>query len=608
MRPLVDRYKSVFSVVVCITFLVALAWSLHRAWTHTEADFPSYYTAAHLVLKRQPLRAFYNMAEFQQQMDSFVVPSRLGGYIPQTPLTMLPFLPFAKFEIGTAKQLWLIADLIFLSGTVWLLTQITSLGAPGVIGLLLLGFGSLHTNLLLGQYYVLLLFLLTSAIYLLHKKLEFRAGLILGFICGLKLITAPFLLYFVAKRQPKAIAGMCFALGLGVLVAVPLFGVSDLIYYLERIFPRSVAGQTLDPFHPANGTLTTLLRRLLIHEPELNPRPLLNFPPLFFFLRPFFGLSLLWIAVLVFARTKSLSLGYAGMLATSILISPNTASYTFLLLLLPTALLLDDAGVRYKIPVLVCYLLLAVPTNPSWSWLFPKVWLLIAMFSLALIHSGSFPRRRTMMAGIAAAMVVSLCWAGFETKAYGREANQRWRHAVVERGAIYSSSPIPVQGGIVYQSISKGRYILRLHSPDKTRDFEFEGNSFHPSLLPGRKMIRFESVRAGTTHSMLLDPGTGAFEFLSRAEPVRASDVSRSPNGRWIVCERNSWGGTQIILMDRTGHLPPIQVTEGPCNSFSPAWDGDSQGIVFASDCGRGIGLPALYRAALDAMLALAPQ
>ncbi len=184
-------------------------WSLRQAWTHTESDFPSYYTAAHLVLSRAPLHGFYDMAWFQRQMDLLIVPSRLGGYIPQTPLTMLPLVPFAGLEMNSAKQLWLTADIAFLVGTVWLLRRLTKLGVSVLLGLFVLGFGSLHTNLLLGQYYVLILFLLTAAVYFLDHGRDFLAGTVLGVIFSLKLITAPFLLYFAWRKQPRALAGMC---------------------------------------------------------------------------------------------------------------------------------------------------------------------------------------------------------------------------------------------------------------------------------------------------------------------------------------------------------------------------------------------------------------
>jgi len=40
-------------------------------------------------------------------------------------------------------------------------------------------------------------------------------------------------------------------------------------------------------------------------------------------------------------------------------------------------------------------------------------------------------------------------------------------------------------------------------------------------------------------------------------------------------------------------------VAGGNCNNSSPAWEEDSHALIFASDCGRGIGMPVLYRANL---------
>jgi hypothetical protein len=605
MRRLVSGIKRFAPVIVCTIFAVVLYWSLRRAWTHTESDFPSYYTAAHLVLKREPLHLFYDMAWFQQQIDSLIVPSSLGGYIPQTPLTMLPFVPFAGVEMNTAKQMWLTVDIALLIGTVWLLTRLTKLGVSVLVGLLVLGFGTLHTNLLLGQYYVFILFLLTAAVYLLDSGQEFLAGAVVGVICSLKLITAPFFFYFAWRKQGRALAGMCTAIGLSLFVAVTLFGWTDITHYLGQILPRAMAGETLDPFNPANGTVTTLLRRLLIPEPELNPDPPLNVPFLFFFLRTLFTLSVLGISLLTFARAKSTKRSYAGFLIALIVISPNTASYTFLLLLLPTALLVESASLRHNILLVVCWMLLALPMRPAWSWLFPKVWLLLGMFWLALVVSGAFSRGRPVLAGLATAAVLCLLIAGFDTRIYQSETHQRWKRIVVERGAIYSSSPTPLRAGLLYQSISHGRYTLRLRREQGLRNFEIGGNAFKPVLLPRLGLIRFEFVRLKRNHQLLLDPETGIVRYSSMPDLSESSDLSQSPDGQWIVCVRNLVRSTQIYLLDQTEKVKPMEVTEGPCNSFAPAWERDSQAIVFASDCGRGLGMPALYRARLQDMLAL---
>jgi WD40-like Beta Propeller Repeat len=366
-----------------------------------------------------------------------------------------------------------------------------------------------------------------------------------------------------------------------------------------------MAGETLDPFNPANGTLNTLLRRVLVREPELNPAALFDVPPLFFFLRSFLALSIFFWSLLTFGRAKSAEVSYAGFLVTLILLSPNTASYTFLLLLLPIALLLGSAGRRYRIILLLCYSLLSLPMRPWWNWLFPKVWLLVAMLWAAWAVSGQLSRRRTLVASLAVAAAVSVVIAGIGTTAYGRETDRRWQRLAVEPGALYSSRPIPLNDGLVYQSIKHGAYTLRIRRGGALRDFAVEGNAFNPELLGRGNLVRFESVRDGMTRRLIMDLANQVVSLGTNEDLTESADLARSPDRKWIVCERTSWGQKQLYLTDQIHNGEPIQVTEGLCNSFAPAWEPDGKAIVFASDCGRGVGMPALYRAALEDMLML---
>ena len=66
-----------------------------------------------------------------------------------------------------------------------------------------------------------------------------------------------------------------------------------------------------------------------------------------------------------------------------------------------------------------------------------------------------------------------------------------------------------------------------------------------------------------------------------------------SPDGKWLAfaCEHGT--GSQIHVTDLQGQQDS-QLTDGDCNSISPVWTADSKSIVYATDCGRGLGLTAL--------------
>lgn len=587
-----------FRILALITFTALVGFSFRQGWTRAETDFPNYYTAALLVRKGEKLHNYYNWTWFQRQMNYAGIERQLGGYIPQTPLTMLPMVPIAEYSPQTAKRIWLAVNLVFLAATVWLLSRMTLFKPTEITLLALAGYGSLHINLLLGQYYIFLLFLLTLAFYCIHRKHSLSGGFLLGVAFALKLYGGPFILYFAAKRCWKAAAGvLAGSVCLGI-VALTLFGWSDIAYFGTHILPRALAGETLDPFNPGNGTISTLLRRMLMHEPELNPHPLFIAPWLFFFLRPFLTLAVLGFPLLALSRSAAARGEFAWFLVALLLASPNTASYTFILLLLPVTLLMEPAGRWKRILLLACYIALTIPMRPSWNWLFPKVWFLLALFIVAGLGYWQRIHWKPALIGAAIMIVTAALLAERSLASYSREPGQRWHPVAVEHGAIYSSLPAVLRSGIVYESIGMDRYVLRWRHGDRTKVFSFDGEAFHPVALSPDGPIRFELVAHGHSTIMHFNPGVTNAVMGGSPAPSAGSSVT-SPDGKCVAFTSATAGTTQIYLR-KIGEAKLTRLTDGDCNSFAPAWELDSKAILFASDCGRGIGLPALYRAPLN--------
>src|SRR5271154_724301 len=136
---------------------LVLVPALRQGWTHVETDFPNYYTAAGLARKHAPLRKFYDWTWFQRQMNYAGWERQLGGYIPHSPLTMLPMLPLAGLPPMTAKRVWLAANVVFLFAAIGILANLCKLPASGLILLAMAGYQALSLNFILGQYYVFIL-------------------------------------------------------------------------------------------------------------------------------------------------------------------------------------------------------------------------------------------------------------------------------------------------------------------------------------------------------------------------------------------------------------------------------------------------------------------
>ena len=78
--------------IACAVFSIH---TLRRSWTEIHTDFPNYYTAAVLARRGLPLQRYYDSVWFQRQMNYVGWGMQLGGYIPHTPLTLLPVLPLS---------------------------------------------------------------------------------------------------------------------------------------------------------------------------------------------------------------------------------------------------------------------------------------------------------------------------------------------------------------------------------------------------------------------------------------------------------------------------------------------------------------------------------
>jgi hypothetical protein len=334
---------------------------------------------------------------------------------------------------------------------------------------------------------------------------------------------------------------------------------------------------------------------VLMREPELNPYPLWNAPWLFFFLRGLSSFAVIgFLALGIILKPAADRRDFACVVIASIFLSPNSASYMFILILLPLVLLLEDSGRGQSIFLVGCYVLLTLPAHPAWF--FPKLWILLAM----LVSAGSPYWRSSDLRWVLAAgtsfVLAAAAVANREMPGYRSEPALRFQPVAVERGEVFSSFPAISRAGLFYQAIGRDRYVLHWLHDNRIEELLFDGHALHPVARTGDEVIEFELVAHGVSTLMDFDPVSRTSKPAAASVVTRTDDSTLSPDGKWIAFTAPAAGANQVWLHNALtgGDLP---LTSGHCNSASPAWELDSQALVFASDCGRGFGLPALYRA-----------
>jgi hypothetical protein len=592
------RFHLPLRMAALLTFAIFLGTSLYTGWTEPETDFPNYYTAAVLVRQGQPLRKFYDWTWFARQMNYAGEGTQLGTYTAQTPLTMLPLVPLAGIPVQRAKQVWLLCNLIFLGAAMWFMSRMTRVRFESIWLLAFCGYFSLRANFVLGQYYVFLLFLLTLAFYFIHREKFWLGGVMSGITFGLKLYGGPLLFYFATRRQWKAALAMIVTALLLAGLAIALFGAGDVRYYAMQILPRSLEGGALDPYTPWNPTFTTLLRRTFVSDSELNPHPLWEAPGHYFFLRGFISMAIVvFLALGAGRRRASEQHDFAWFVIAAMLLSTSVASYTFIILLLPVVLLFEESAPWERAFLVFSYVLLSLPLHPVG--LFLKVWLLAGLFVVAGMASWREMSWEWTVTGLAFAATFGLFAGERQMRNYAKEPAQRFERVAAREAAIFSGYPVVTPAGIFYQSMGKDRYVLRWSHENHGEELVFEGNAMLPKLAADGRSVEFELVDEEGSEMMEFDPVTRETAKLPGDVPRDWAHSVVSPDGKWVAFERAEDRPTRIWLREVASGREK-ELTGGNCNSFAPAWERDSGSFIFASDCGRGFGLPALYRAQVE--------
>jgi len=275
----------------------------------------------------------------------------------------------------------------------------------------------------------------------------------------------------------------------------------------------------------------------------------------------------------------------------------NTASYTFLLALLPIALLLLDARTPERLFLIVTFFALCFPLRPGWSGVFPKLWVLGGDFYFCWtpILAGDSAKNDSGAAGLAA--LVACASARRHTVSHAAEPGQRYDALPRKRMRFSLAHQRCQQAACFISRLRTTAMCCGGFTRERSKNCASK-DTLSAHLRGIQAAIYFELVAHGTSTEMAFDPATrrSTPSVLPAGVSHGSKDSVRSPDGKWIAFMSDRTGAQQIWLRNAaTGKEQ--RVTGGNCNSAAPSWDLDSSAIIFASDCGRGIGLPALYRA-----------
>jgi Glycosyltransferase family 87/WD40-like Beta Propeller Repeat len=537
--------------------------ALPAAWQKLNTDFPNYYVTASLAREHFDTSRVYEWIWIQRERDYRDIDQRVIGMVPLTVFSSLFVYPLTPLPALTAKHCWIVFNIALLLGILGLLRAMTGLEWRRIALVIALSF-PVRVNLLYGQFYVLLLFFLTLACFFYLRQRSFASGLAIGVAAGLKVFPVLFLLYFLRKRDLKAFSGGLVAGLCSLIASVCVFGWQVHRVYIFQILPRTLRGEGSDPYNLKAASLSTLMHRLFIYEPTLNPHPAINAAWLFGVLHPLLQMAVIAPALLLAVphelRLRRIRLEWAAMLLAILAITTSAASYQFTVLILPACLLLGTLPqkrprVFYGV-VLVLYAAAGALAGTNvghegWAALLavPRLYLLLAFCVIAYAQLEWQPASETVRAdrfkwGIALSLLLAFSIATNLRQLRGLYDDYRWR-AVAPANAYMTVDPAPQGDAVHFISMMGDGYHSGIEAQGAVR-FSDWSNADRLSLTAADNGEAWVEEAKGS--SVLIPVSSSSGGASVSAKIFDAKDPVASYDGKRLAFVREDHGRGRIWI------------------------------------------------------------
>jgi len=503
----------------------------------------------------------YEWSWIEREKDHRAVDIRVIGLLPITPFSTLAVWPLTGLAPLTAKHIWIVLNLAFLIPIGWMLRALTRLTYQQIALSLSLCF-PLYRNLLFGQFYVLVLLLIVAACWSYLRGFRVLAGALVAIAAACKVFPALLLIFFLQRREWRALASSVIAGLAAVSVSVAVFGWNVHRVWLYQILPWTLHGEGLQPY-TTSASISGVLHCLFLSEPRWNPHPWHSSPLCYSLLLPVTQMLFLAPAILLIRRddrTQSrILLEWAALLTAALAISTIPASYNFVLMVLPAcvlaSILLQRKRYGWLAALVIAYLGIGFPMPNPHSYVglalllyVPRLPLMLGMLcgTYALLWhdppDGAAARDWTRFAWVTV-MAVSVIVSARSTLHLERAEREDYAYRLpLQMQGFLNSSPQSTGTGVRYSAFTFTGYHLVTQEPDAVwsdppMDAPFDDLSF----TSGSGHIWVE--RASSPRSQIVDLKESSRPVIDDGrEPMLSAD------GRDLAFLRDDHGKGRLLV------------------------------------------------------------
>lgn len=377
-----EKYYALLPVALfCAAWLVVATYlPLH--------DFSNYYFGGKLLASGQFSLDIYFPYWFNKHISGSGHDGVFASFAPNTPFLAVVFYPFALLPPVTAKLVFNGISTVLLLWSLSRLAMHYKIRPAHLAVVPILFFVPIKNNLLFGQVYFLLFFLLAEGWLAYQKQKWLPMALFWGFAIVLKIFPVILVFPLIFKKQWKPLgmlAVTCISL---VVFSVFITGAEVWAFCLESVLPKASSGEIATAFVDNYQSVLMLLKRIFVRDTVENPGSWFDYPQLFSVLVVIFKIKLLAVGYYVTKKTAEPILVISYWMLAMILLSPYGSTYTFVFLLFPFFALLEGgfAKIQKAAGLALLFVVANVPVSSLAGFAFPvsysRLWALLVFFGI----------------------------------------------------------------------------------------------------------------------------------------------------------------------------------------------------------------------------------
>ncbi len=358
-------------------------------------DFGNYYYASYFLQQGnwglwiyEPFK--FNLAIYDLGQRHFFL-----NYTPVPPLSALLYLPLTFFSVTKAKIIWNSLSLLLFLWSLLRLCNYSKVDVRLLLLIPLLVFVPLKNNIMEGQAYLLLFFLLVEGFIQYTQKNVGLMALCWGLSIHLKISPAFILFFLCFQKDIKSFSLLVFNLFLLALVSLPVIGFDVWQNYVFKILPRLYNGEINHTYAYNYQSFQVMLKTILVPDLLHNASAKWNNSLLYIQLLMCFKIAIYGRGILfTFSVSNSSAQKFGVWLIISLLVSGYGNSFSLLLLLIPMFLFSSKwVFTDYRF-ILVLGLILVIANLPidalkdlNIFFRFSRFWVLLVFFLFICYNS-----------------------------------------------------------------------------------------------------------------------------------------------------------------------------------------------------------------------------